>query len=110
MERIFLSYSRNPYPYFTENTDRLQRAARVAAAQLGLLVVDGVDLGGRSIDAEIDRRINEADALVAIVTLQAGFGLVWLRNSQRRQKGVFSSSPPDCRQLDYPKPRKLRVF
>jgi hypothetical protein len=58
MERIFFSYTRNHHPDFTENTDRLQRATRVAAASPGLGVVDGVDLGGRSIDAEIDRRID----------------------------------------------------
>jgi hypothetical protein len=72
MERIFLSYTYNPHPDFTQSTDRLQRAARVVAEALGLRVVDGVDLGGRAIDVEIERRIDEeADALVAIVTPQA---------------------------------------
>ena len=72
MERIFLSYTYNPHPDFAQSTDRLQRAARVVAEALGLRVVDGVDLGGRAIDAEIVRRIDEeADALVAIVTPQA---------------------------------------
>ncbi len=71
MERIFLSYTYNPHPDFTESTDRLQRAARVVTESLGLRVLDGVDLGGRAIDAEIEHRIDEADALVAIVTPQA---------------------------------------
>lgn len=71
MERIFLSYTFNPHPDFTENSDRLQRAARVVAESLGLRVLDGVDLGGRAIDAEIEHRIDEADALVAIITPQA---------------------------------------
>jgi len=70
VERIFLSYTYNPHPDAAGVTDRLQRAARVVIESLGLRVLDGVDLGGRAIDAEIERRIGEADALVAILTPQ----------------------------------------
>ncbi len=71
MERIFLSYTYNPHPDYAGVTERLQLAARVVIESLRLRVLDGVDLGGRAIDAEIERRIGEADALVAIVTPQA---------------------------------------
>jgi hypothetical protein len=71
MERIFLSYTYNPHPDFAAETDRLQRAARVVAESLDLQVLDGIDLAGRAIDPEIERRIDEADGLVALFTPQA---------------------------------------
>lgn len=70
MEKIFLSYTYNPHPVHAQETERLVRAARMVIESLGLRVSDGVDLGGRAIDAEIENRILDADALVAVATPQ----------------------------------------
>lgn len=70
MEKIFLSYTYHPHPDYAQETERLVRAARMVIESLGLRVSDGVDLGGRVLDAEIESRILDADALVAVVTPQ----------------------------------------
>ncbi|MCS6290878.1 MAG: hypothetical protein H8K10_18110 [Nitrospira sp.] len=71
MQRIFLSYTYRPHPDHAAETDNLQRVMRRVIEAVGLRVVDGQDLGGRALDAEIEKRITEADALVALFTPQA---------------------------------------
>jgi hypothetical protein len=71
MQRVFLSYTYQPHPDHQAEIDMLQRAARRVIEAMGLLVVDGLDLGGRALEAEIEKRIREADATVALLTPQA---------------------------------------
>jgi hypothetical protein len=71
MKLVFLSYTYRPHPDHAAEIDLLQRTTRRVVEALDLRVVDGMDLGGRPLDAEIDRRIDEADALIALVTPQA---------------------------------------
>jgi hypothetical protein len=71
MQRVFLSYTYQPHPDNAAETDLLQRMMRRVIEGVGLRVVDGVDLGGRALDGEIEKRINESDALVALFTPQA---------------------------------------
>ena len=74
MQRVFLSYTYNPHPDYAGETTSLERHARVVIESLDLRVADGVDLGGRAIDTEIEQRITDADALIAILTPQEGSG------------------------------------
>jgi hypothetical protein len=68
MKRLFLSYTYNPHPDFEAFTRELERYARVVIDSLDLRIVDGQDLGGRAIDGEIQQRITDCDALVALYT------------------------------------------
>lgn len=68
MQSIFLSYTFDPHPEFAAETAQLEKAAKIVIESLDLRVCDGVDLAGRAIDSEIERRILDADGLVAIVT------------------------------------------
>lgn len=74
MQSVFLSYTYNAHPDHAEQTNRLVMAARIVVESLNLQVLDGFDLGGRAIDSEIVKRIDAADALVAVVTPKAGDG------------------------------------
>lgn len=49
----------------------LQRTVRRVIEAMDLRVVDGMDLGGRRVDEEMDKRIEDADAMIALVTPQA---------------------------------------
>ena len=71
MKHVFLSYTYNPHPDHVAETDALQRTVRRVIEAMDLRVLDGQDLGGRPLDAEIDKRIDDADALIALVTPQA---------------------------------------
>lgn len=71
MQRVFLSYTYHAHPEHASETDALQRTTRRVIEAMNLRVVDGLDAGGRVLDAEIDKRIREADALVALITPQA---------------------------------------
>lgn len=72
METVFLSYTYRPHPDHEANLDRLRRYVVRAIEAMGLRVVDGVDVGGRSLDDALRKRIEGADALIALVTPQAG--------------------------------------
>lgn len=71
MQRIFLSYTYRPHQDHASETDLLQRTMRRVIEAVDLRVMDGQDLGGRALDPEIEKRINDADALVALFTPQA---------------------------------------
>lgn len=71
MKHVFLSYTYQSHPAHAADTDLLQRTVRRIIEAMDLRVVDGLDLGGRALDAEIDRRLDESDALIALVTPQA---------------------------------------
>lgn len=71
MQRVFLSYTYNPHPDHASEIDALERTVRRVIEAMDLRVVDGRYLGGRALEAEIRRRINESDALIALITPQA---------------------------------------
>lgn len=71
MQRVFLSYTYHPHPDLVAETDALQRTVRRVIEAMGLRVVDGIDVGGRALDPEIDKRIKASDAMIALVTPQA---------------------------------------
>jgi len=71
MQRIFLSYTYNSHPNHANEIDALERTVRRVIEAMDLRVLDGRDLGGRAIEKEIERRIKEADATVALFTPQA---------------------------------------
>ena len=71
MQRVFLSYTYRSHPEHASEIDALQRMIRRVIESVDLRVVDGQDLGGRALDQEIERRINESDALIALFTPQA---------------------------------------
>lgn len=72
MESVFLSYTYAPHPDHGGITDTMVRAARTVIEALGLRTLDGVDLGGRVLPAEIETRIAACDALVALYTPHRG--------------------------------------
>lgn len=71
MKHVFLSYTYRPHPAYAAEIDDLQRTVRRVIEAMDLRVIDGMDLGGRPLDQEIDKRIRNADALIALVTPQA---------------------------------------
>lgn len=71
MQRVFLSYTYNPHPDYTGETEVLERTVRRTIEAMDLRVLDGRDLGGGALDAEIQRRINETDAIIALFMPQA---------------------------------------
>ncbi|KIU51790.1 MULTISPECIES: hypothetical protein [Bradyrhizobium] len=71
MEKVFLSYTFRPHPDHEANLERLRRHVIRAIEAMGLRVVDGVEVGGRPLDNALRKRIEEADALIALVTPQA---------------------------------------
>ena len=71
MESVFLSYTYRPHPAHQATLDLLRRYAVRTLEAMGLRIVDGVDVGGRPLDAAIQQRIKDTDALIALVTPQA---------------------------------------
>lgn len=71
MNSVFLSYTYRPHPDHEDELERLRRYVVRVLEAMGLRVLDGVDLGGRPLDDALRARIEEADALVALVTPQA---------------------------------------
>lgn len=67
MESIFLSHTFAPHPDHKVINDGLVRMTRTMIEALNLRALDGMDLAGRAIDAEVTRRIQCSDALVALV-------------------------------------------
>ncbi len=70
MKHVFLSYTYNPHPDHVDETRALQVTVRRVIEAMDLRVVDGQDLAGGQSDAKIDKRIDDADALIALVTPQ----------------------------------------
>lgn len=70
METIFLSYTYKPHPDHEERLDYLRRALIRVIESMELRVIDGVDVGGRPLDAALQERIEKSDALLAILTPQ----------------------------------------
>lgn len=68
MERIFLSYTYKPIDVVKQETEDLVKYIKIMIEAMDLRVLDGVDIGGRAIDTEIQKRINDSDALIAIMT------------------------------------------
>jgi hypothetical protein len=71
MEKLFLSYTYRPHPDHEDDLERLRRYVVRVIEAMGLRVVDGVDVGGRPLDAALKERIEDADGLIALVTPQA---------------------------------------
>lgn len=71
MEKLFLSYTYRSHPQHEADLERLRKCVVRAVEAMGLRVIDGVDVGGRPLDDALRRRIEDADALVALVTPQA---------------------------------------
>ena len=71
MEKLFLSYTYRSHPQHEADLERLRKYVVRAVEAMGLRVIDGVDVGGRPLDDALRRRIEDADALVALVTPQA---------------------------------------
>jgi hypothetical protein len=74
VEKIFLSYTYRSHPDHEADLDRLRRYVVRTIEAMGLRVVDGVDVGGRPLDAALEARIGDSDALVALITPQAADG------------------------------------
>jgi len=72
METIFLSYTYKPHPDHVDSLDNLRRAVIRVIESMEMRVIDGVNVGGRALDAALQARIERADALLAILTPQAG--------------------------------------
>jgi hypothetical protein len=70
MESVFLSYTYHPHPDHEAHLERLRKYVVRAIEAMGLLIVDGVDVGGRPLDDALCKRIEESDALIALVTPQ----------------------------------------
>ena len=71
MEKLFLSYTYRPHPDHEADLERLRHYIVRVIEAMGLRVVDGVDVGGRPLDAALKQRIEDADGLLALVTPQA---------------------------------------
>jgi hypothetical protein len=71
MEKLFLSYTYRPHPQHEADLERLRKCVARAIEAMGLRIIDGVDVGGRPLDEALRRRIENVDALVALVTPQA---------------------------------------
>jgi hypothetical protein len=71
MQTVFLSYTYRPHPDHEDDLGRLRRYVVRAVEAMGLRIVDGVDVGGRPLDDALRKRIEDADALIALVTPQA---------------------------------------
>jgi hypothetical protein len=71
MEKLFLSYTYRPHPEHEADLDRLRGYVGRVIEAMGLRVIDGVNVGGRPLDAALQARIEEADGLVALMTPQA---------------------------------------
>lgn len=71
MQRIFLSYTYAPHPDHAACLSALELHIRRVIESLELRVVDGRHLGGELLANAIEKRIKDADALIAIATPQA---------------------------------------
>jgi hypothetical protein len=71
MEKLFLSYTYRSHPQYEAELERLRKYVVRAVEAMGLRIIDGVDVGGRPLDDALRRRIEDADALIALVTPQA---------------------------------------
>lgn len=71
MQKVFLSFTYNPHADYVGHTKTLERYARRVIEAMDLLPVDGVNLGGELLSEALKRRIDDCDALVALVTPQA---------------------------------------
>ncbi|NZD66261.1 toll/interleukin-1 receptor domain-containing protein [Rhizobium sp. WYCCWR 11290] len=71
METVFLSYTYRPHPDHQPDLEKLRSYVVRAVEAMGLRVIDGVDVGGHPLDDALRRRIEDADALIALVTPQA---------------------------------------
>lgn len=74
MEKLFLSYTYRPHPQHEADLDRLRKCVVRAVEAMGLRIIDGIDVGGRPLDDALRKRIEDADALVALMTPQADDG------------------------------------
>ncbi|MEW8338494.1 MAG: hypothetical protein AB2708_01480 [Candidatus Thiodiazotropha taylori] len=68
MERIFISYTYNPVDAYKQETDAFISYIKIMIEAMGITILDGVDVGGWAIDAEIEKRINQSDALIAVMS------------------------------------------
>ena len=71
MEKVFLSYTYQPHPDYTEALDKLRRCVVRVMEAMGLRVIDGADVGGRPLDDALRKLIDDSDALIALVTPQS---------------------------------------
>jgi hypothetical protein len=71
MEKVFLSYTYRPHPAHEASLERLHKYVVRALEAMDLLVVDGVDVGGRALDEALRQQIKDSDALIALVTPQS---------------------------------------
>jgi hypothetical protein len=74
METLFLSYTYRPHPGHDAELERLRKYVVKAVEAMGLRITDGVDVGGRPLDGALQQRIEDADALLALMTPQADDG------------------------------------
>ena len=68
MDTIFLSYTYNPHPDYVDEIEELVKNIKIIAESQELRVVTGFDLGGGALTPEIQQRIEDCDALVALLT------------------------------------------
>ena len=94
METVFLSYTYHSHPDHEANLDRLRRYVVRTIEAMDLRVIDGVDVGGRPLDEALRKRIEGADALIALVTPQAGDAGTLVG---RHSCSTSSSTPKGCR-------------
>ena len=103
MEKVFLSYTYRPHPDHEANLERLRRCVVRAIEAMGLRIIDGVDVGGRPLDDALRRRIQDADALIALVTPQAA--PVFGRFEAARPNEIWTG---DARTSEAPRPPSVR--
>ncbi len=104
MQQVFLSFTYNPHPDHVDESEELRRRVSTVIESMDLHVVTGEDLGGEQLTDEIRRRIDRADALVALVTPwrdRQGQKVEppWVRDefvyAKARDKRAFRISHPD---------------
>ena len=71
MEKLFLSYTYRPHPQHEADLERLRRSVVRAVEAMGIRIVDCVDVGGRPLDEALEKRIEDADGLIALMTPQS---------------------------------------
>lgn len=96
MKKIFLSYTYAPHPDYAAQCDELQRGVRIVAQAMGLRIETGEDLGGGALNPEVKGRIEDSDALIAIVTPQLDAGNKtlpqWVLDEYTHSKSVGKSA------------------
>lgn len=68
MQQVFLSFTYAPHPEHVEETELLCRRVSIVIESMDLRIVTGEDLGGEAISNTVKSRIEQCDALVALVT------------------------------------------